>query len=405
MIPAPTRPLRFPEFVAMMAMLFATIAFSIDAMLPGIPAIGTELTPDAPNRAQLIVTSFVLGMGIGTLFAGPLSDQLGRRPLVGLGVGIYVLGALLCSVAPSLDWMLAARVLMGLGAAGPRTVSIAIMRDLYAGREMARVMSFVMTVFILIPAIAPSIGAGLIWLAGWRAIFGAFVLFGLLSGAWFLLRQPETLPPDRRRRITPALFRSALVTVLGSRAVLLYMLALSFGFGQMFAFLSTAPQLFHDLFDRGDSFPAWFALVAVFAAAASLTNARLVMRLGMRNLAIFAFAAQAGMSLVALGLNFALNLSLGAQFFVFMSYMSVMFFMIGLTFGNLNALAMEPLGHIAGFAAAVIGAVSTVLAVAFAVPVGLAYDGTALPLLISVLVASSLALGLTWLADRMKTAA
>lgn len=405
MIPAPTRPLRFPEFVTMMAMLFATIAFSIDAMLPGIPAIGTELTPDAPNNAQLIVTSFVLGMGIGTLFAGPLSDQLGRRPIVMIGVAIYIVGAVLCFVAPSLDWMLVARVLMGLGAAGPRTVSIAIMRDLYAGREMARVMSFVMTVFILIPAIAPSIGAGLIWLAGWRAIFGAFVLFGAVSGAWFLLRQPETLPPERRHRITPATFGAALAQVLVNRAVVLYTLALSFGFGQMFAFLSTAPQLFHDLFNRGDSFPAWFALVAAFAAMASLTNARLVMRLGMRNLALFAFAAQAGISVLALGLTFALNLGMVAQFIVFMSYMSVLFFMIGLTFGNLNALAMEPLGHIAGFAAAVIGAVSTVLAVVFAVPVGLAYDGTALPLMTSVLVASSLALGLTWFAEKVKNAA
>lgn len=402
MIPAPTRPLGFGEFVAMMAVLFASIAFSIDAMLPGIPAIGMELTPEAPNQAQLIVTFFMLGMGIGILFAGPLSDQVGRRPLMVLGVGIYVLGALFCLIAPSLEWMLAARMLMGLGAAGPRTVSIAMMRDLYAGRDMARVMSFVMTIFILIPAIAPSLGAGIMWLAGWRAIFLAFILFGLVSGGWFLLRQPETLPVDKRRILTLTSFRTTLVEILGNRAVLLYIFALSFGFGQMFAFLSTAPQLFHEAFDRADSFPFWFALVALFAAMASITNAKLVMRLGMQKLASFAYLSQAILSLLALGLIFILNLQGDAQFIVFMGYMSVMFFMIGLTFGNLNALAMEPLGHIAGFAAAVIGALSTVLAVAFAIPVGLLYDGTPIPLITSVVIASTLAFGLVVWAGRVR---
>ena len=193
------RRLSMPEFIALIAMLFATIAFSIDAMLPALPEIAATLTPLDPNKAQLIVTSFVLGMGIGTLFAGPLSDSFGRRNVIVGGAVLYCAAAAIAMVAPSLETVLAARVLQGLGAAGPRVVSLALVRDLYKGREMARVVSFAMMIFTLVPAVAPLAASGIIAAWGWRAIFAAFILFAILAVVWMMLRQPETLPRAARR--------------------------------------------------------------------------------------------------------------------------------------------------------------------------------------------------------------
>ena len=178
------------ELVALLAMLAATIAFSIDAMLPVLPDIAGALTPDDPNRAQLVIAAFVLGMGVGTLLAGPLSDAYGRHAVAVGGALVYTGAALYCVVAPSIEALLAARLAQGLGAAGPRVVALAITRDLFSGRQMARIVSFVMTVFALVPVIAPTMGAAIAWAFGWRAIFLSFAVFSVVSVAWLLLRQP-----------------------------------------------------------------------------------------------------------------------------------------------------------------------------------------------------------------------
>ena len=183
-------------------MLFATIAFSIDAMLPALPVIAAELSPLATNRAQLILSAFVFGMGAGTLFAGPISDAIGRKPTIAGGMLLYIAGAVMAHYAGSLEVLLIARVIQGLGAAGPRIAGLALTRDLYEGREMARVMSFVMTVFMIVPAVAPAIGAGIIAFAGWRGVFLAFVIFGLVALTWVSVRQPETLAPAHRRPLS-----------------------------------------------------------------------------------------------------------------------------------------------------------------------------------------------------------
>lgn len=398
----PTRQISFPEFVALFAMLFATIAFSIDAMLPGLIQIGQELSPGDVNRAQLVITSFILGMGAGTLIAGPLSDAYGRKTVVIWGMGLYVLASIVAAYAQSLETLLLARFVQGLGASGPRIVTVAMVRDLYAGRAMARVMSFVMTVFILVPAMAPSLGAVIIAFADWRAIFVAFIVFGVGSTLWLALRQPETLAVTDRRPLHTRTLWAALLEVLGNRSVQLFIAAMSLGFGQMFAWLSSAPQIFDEVFGRADSFPLWFAAVALFAGSASLVNAQLVMKLGMRKLATNAFAGQALVSIVALALV-ATPLPAPWDFAVFFIYMCCSFFTIGLTFGNLNALALEDMGHIAGMASAVVGSVSTVLAVIIAVPIGLAFNGTAIPAVLGVLVCSTLAYGLMIVERRNST--
>ena len=376
--------LPMPEFIALIAMLFATIAFSIDAMLPALPAIAAELSPEAVNRAQLIVTSFVLGMGIGTLFAGPLSDSFGRRTVIVGGAVLYCGAAALAMVAPSLETVLAARILQGIGAAGPRVVSLALVRDLYKGREMARVVSFAMMIFTLVPAVAPLAASGIIAGFGWRAIFAAFILFAVIATGWLWLRQPETLPQDARRPLALAPLRQALREVLTHRTVLMAIAVQTLCFACLFGTLSSTQQIFDQTFDRGDSFPLWFALIALLSSSASMINAALVVRLGMRALISATLQAQIGLSAL-----FALLWVTGAlpPMLIFPAYIlwtTSVFMMAGLVLGNLNAIALEPMGHIAGMAASVSGAVATVLAVMIAAPMGLAFDGTPLPLALGI---------------------
>lgn len=393
-------PRRLPraEFIALMAMLFATIAFSIDAMLPALPEIAGELSPHTPNRAQLIITSFVLGMGVGTLFTGALADAFGRRRVILGGAAVFVAGAMIAWASSSLELVLLGRVIQGLGAAAPRVAAMAIVRDLYEGRGMARLMSFVMLVFTLVPAIAPTIGAGIIWLTGWRGIFLAFVLFSLVSASWLAIRQEETLKEENRRPFRLGLLFAGVVEVVSNKTVAISTAAQSFCFGMLFATLSSTQQVFDETFGQGDVFHLWFAGIAALAATASVLNASLVGRLGMR----FMVSASLSVALVFFALcatAFASGAFSGTPaLLLFFFWNSGVFFLAGMTLGNLNSIAMEPMGHLAGMTASVIGSVATVIAVVIAIPLGLAFDGTPMPLTIGVTVLCAIALGLArWL--------
>ena len=390
---APSRRLSLPEFVALTGMMFATVAFSIDAMLPAMTEIANELSPDAPNRAQLIITSFVLGMGIGTLFTGPLSDSFGRKTVILGGAALYILAAALAWAAPSLELVLLARVLQGLGAAGPRVAALAIVRDLYEGRRMAQVMSFAMLVFTLVPAIAPLIGAGIIWLSDWRGIFIAFILFALIVNTWLALRQPETLAPENRRPFRVATIADGVREVISNRQVMLTIAALSLAFAVLFTTLSTTQQVFDQSFDRAASFPYWFAIIALLSGLGSLLNARIVIRLGMRRVVRLTFTAQLVFSAAMALLTLTGALPETAFFALYIIWTTTIFFMAGLTVGNLNALGMEPLGHLAGLAASIIGSLGTVAAVVLAIPIGLAFDGTPLPLALGFAVCCAAGIG------------
>ncbi len=372
------------EFVFMVAMLTATVAFAIDAMMPALPEIAAALSPAMPNKVQLILTLFILGMGLGTFVTGPMADAWGRRPVIVGGAAVYCAGALLAWQAPTLEWMLAARFLQGLGAAGPRIGAVAMVRDLHGGRNMARIMSFVMLVFSLVPALAPSGGALIVALAGWRAIFPAFVLFSVLGVSWYLLRQPETLPPEARQPLRPRRLARATREVLSTPSTRLSIAVQALCLGALFSLLSASQQIFEISFDRAASFPLWFGLTAVLASSASLINARLVVRLGMRAMIKAMLTVQVVVSALMVAVTLA-GPPAPWDFAVFWIWMLVVFFQNGLTLGNLNALAMEPLGHIAGLAASVISALSTVGAVLIAVPVGLSFDGSPLPIAIGAL--------------------
>ncbi|MFV0491572.1 MAG: multidrug effflux MFS transporter [Pseudorhodobacter sp.] len=380
-----------PEFIALVAMLFATIAFTIDAMLPALPDIAAELTPDNPNQAQLILTSFVLGMGGGTLIVGPLSDRFGRKGVIVLSSLLYCIAGLLAWVAPTLETLLVARILQGVGAAGPRVVSLAMVRDLYKGREMARIMSFAMMIFTLFPAVAPLLGSLFIQSFGWRSIFIVFLLFCLVVTVWLIIRQPETLAIERRRTLDFPSLWGAFSEVMTTRIVLVSILIQSMILGALFATLSSIQPIFDATFGRADSFPLWFALIALIAGTSSILNATLVGRWGMRRLVVLALLCQIALSAFMAVMNEFALWPEPLIFPAFLIWLTGVFGMMGLTMGNLNALALEPLGHIAGMASSVIGALATILAVLIAAPLGLAFDGTTLPLMIGVAVLTGLA--------------
>lgn len=388
------RHLSLPEFVALMGMTFATVAFSIDSMLPAMADITAELTPDLPARAQWIVTSFVLGMGLGTLVTGPLSDTFGRKPVILGGAAIYMVGSFLAWTSGSLEGVLFARMLQGLGAAGPRVASLAIVRDLYSGRQMAQVMSFAMIVFALVPAAAPLMGSWIIAAFGWRAIFLAFMVFSAIVVGWLGLRQAETLAPADRRPFSPRALATGTMEILRNRQVMLVVLILSLTFGVLFVTISTTQQVFDIRFDRAESFPYWFGGIALLSACGSILNARIVVRLGMRRVVAVTLAAQVALSVIMFLILSTGFLSGDALFYSYVIWILSIFLMAGLCFGNLNALGMEPLGHLAGLGASVIGSISTIGAVLVAVPIGLTFELSPLPIVVGVLICCALSLWL-----------
>jgi DHA1 family bicyclomycin/chloramphenicol resistance-like MFS transporter len=386
------KPLSRGEFVALMAALSATVAVSIDAMLPALPEIAASLSPDAPNRAQLVVTSFVFGMGLGTLFAGPLSDAFGRKAMILAGSTLYIGAAIACFFANSLDLLLVARVVQGFGAAFPRIVSIALMRDMFKGREMAKVMSFVMMVFALVPAVAPLMGQAVISVSGWQTIFLVYIGFATITMIWLGLRQPETLPVAARRPLSVGKLISATREVLSHRIVLIAIVAQMLTLGCLFATLSSMQGIFEHRFNRADSFPMWFAVIALCSTMGSIINARVVVKRGMRAVVVTTYTGILALTLVMLVSTVSGIMPEALAFPAHILWSIALFAMMSLTLGNLNALAMEPLGHLAGIAASVTSALATVGSVLLAVPVGLALDGTQVPLMVGVAVFSGLSL-------------
>lgn len=378
-------------------MLSATVAFSIDSMLPGLPEIAAELVSKDPNKVQLVLTSFVLGMGIGTFFVGPLSDRFGRQNIILIGSALYCLGAFAAWRASSLEMLLAARMVQGLGAAGPRIVSMAVIRDLYSGREMARIMSFVMMVFTLVPAIGPLLGAGIIAFFDWRGIFVAFICFSVISMIWMRLRLPETLAVESRRPFRVEALVSASKELFSHKSTRISIACQAMMFALLFGMLSMVHSIYDVTFDRADSFPYWFGLISILAGSASLLNANIVVRFGMRNVVTVSFIAQIFLSAIMFGLS-QFPPADHIYFPLFLVWQTSIFFLAGMTFGNLTALALEPVGHIAGLAASVVSGIATITGPLIAIPVGLMFAGTPAPLALSGVVLCAVAsLLMLWL--------
>lgn len=389
------------ELVAIVALAISLTAMSIDTMLPAIGTVASDLGAARPNDRQLILTLFFGGLTAGQIVYGPLSDAVGRKRAMYLGLMVLAIGHLTCLLARTFPMMLVGRLVAGLGAAGPRIIATAIVRDRYEGRAMARVMSLIMAVFILVPVVAPSIGQGVLLVTSWRAIFAGLLVMSVVTFAWFAIRQEETLPVARRTPWATATLMRSLGTVIRNRTTLGYALAAGAIFGAMVAFLGTAQQIFGEQYALGAHFPLYFALLASALGLASIVNARLVVRYGMRVLS--GRALRVSFCASAAFLVFALWHDGHPPLVAFMPYMLVVFFCNGLMFGNFNALAMEPMGKIAGTASAVIGSLTSLVSVVIGTPIGRAYDGTVVPLVGGLAFLTLLAFGVTRWADRGRT--
>lgn len=374
----PTKPLRLAEFIVMLAFMVSIVAMATDIMLPALSMIGEDLRVGDPNDVQLVVSSLFFGFSVGQLVVGPISDTYGRKPVIFVGYFVFVVGCILSISSTDLATMLTGRFLQGVGAAAPRIVSTSLIRDGYVGRAMARIMSIIMSVFILVPAIAPSIGQGVILVLPWRYTFVVLLAMAVVAAVWFGVRQPETLARENRRALSLSNLVAGTIEVLSIRTVFGYTISMGFIFGAFLSYLGASRQIFQDALNVGDMFAIYFGVAALALGAASLLNSMLVMRLGMRLLTHWALVALVLLS----GAFFAVFQSLDGQPSVslFMAWQLAAFFCVGILFGNLNALAMEPLGHIAGLGAALIGSISTFISLPFGWLIGQMYDGTVLPL-------------------------
>jgi DHA1 family bicyclomycin/chloramphenicol resistance-like MFS transporter len=380
----------FAEFVIIISLMMSLTALSTDAMLPALPQIGSDLGVQNANDRQLVVSVLFLGLAFGQLFFGPLSDSIGRKPTVYAGYALYIAGALLSVLALSYPVMLAGRMLQGLGISAPRAITLALVRDRYKGRAMARVMSFVMTVFILVPMIAPTMGQTILLFTGWRGIFGSFVLMALITVCWFALRIPETLARERRAPFSLRRIVHATLEILRDRAAIGYTVSAGLVSGAFLGYLNSSQQIFQEQYALGKLFPVVFGTISLALGLASFLNARLVMRFGMRFLVWRSLFVIVGLSFLALGI--ALLPGGQAPLWLFMAYLMLTFFCVGILFGNQNSLAMEPLGHLAGIGAAVVGSLSTLISMPLGTIIGQSYNGTVFPLVVGIGLLSGLSI-------------
>lgn len=365
----------YREFVVLMAALMSLNAFAIDAMVPALPAIGSDLGVADENSRQLLVSLYVFGFGTSQILYGPLSDRFGRKPVLIFSLVLYLAFSLLCAAAASFTLLLAARMLQGAAAASTRVLVVSIVRDRFEGARMAQLMSLVFLVFLLMPILAPSFGQLTLLFAPWRAIFFALALFGAVMLIWSLLRLPETLKPEHRRPFSLASVGAAARETVTSRQSLGYTLAMTMMMGALMAYLNSIQQVVFDVFRSPGLIGLTFAAVAMPMAAASYANSRLVERMGVKRLAHIGAAAFTALALVHLVLALA-----GEGLWTFVAMQGLTMACFGLASANFGALAMQPLGHIAGTASSVQGTIGTVGGALLGLAVGQSFDGTVVPL-------------------------
>lgn len=370
-----TRVLSRPEFIALMAALMALNALAIDVMLPALPYMGEALGVTSENERQYVIASYMLGMGIAVLGFGPLTDRFGRRAPLLVGMGIYILAAIAAVFAPSFAILIVLRFIQGMGAASVRVIATAVVRDRYSGREMAEVMSLTFMVFMAIPIIAPGIGQVILLVGDWHNIFIFMGLLAAIFWLWTWFRLPETLPEAQRRPLSIKAVIDGFRLVFTNRVAFSYGLAGMFLFGALFGFISSAQQIYVDIYGLGVYFPVAFAAMAGLMAVSSFTNSRIVRRLGMRRLshgAVLSFTAFSGVWL-------AFALSGFLPLWLFFSLLALIMFSFGWASANMNSLSMEPLGAVAGTASAVFGFIQTVGGALIGSYVGQLFDGTTVP--------------------------
>jgi len=370
-------PLSFGEMIALLALLVAMTALSIDIMLPALPDIGTAFGVVNDNDRQAVVTAYLIGLAAGQLVWGHLSDILGRRPPLLVGLALYVAGSLAALLSSSFIWLIVARIGQGFGGAAARTIGTAVVRDTFAGRDMARTMSFVMMVFIIVPVVAPSVGQGLLHVGSWRWSFAALLATGLVAIAWVAARLPETWPRTKREGGAPRLgLAQSFFAVVSNPITRSYGIAAGLMFGCLVAYISSAQQIFTDSYGLGSMFPIAFGAVASSMALAAFTSAMLVKRLGMRRLSHTALVV-----FIAASVTLTVLCLFGRPpLWALMSLLGLCFYLFAIMQGNFNAIAMHPVGHVAGMASSLLGSFITIAGVICGGFIGRCFNGTPLPL-------------------------
>ena len=369
------RPMGFPEFVVVIASIMALNPLAMDMMLPALPNIASAFHIVDANRPQMVLSTFLLGFGIGQFVIGPLSDRFGRRPVLLGGMTVYFIASGLAIAAPSFETLLLARALQGLGTSATRVIATSVVRDCYAGRRMASVMSLAMMVFIAVPVVAPSFGQAVLLVTQWRGIFIVLMLYGAITLVWSALRMPETLPLSERRSLEIGEVLSAFRQTVTNRQTLGYALAAGGVLGSLFAYVFISQQVFTEVYQLGHYFPLAFAGIAIGTAIAGFLNSKFVGRLGMR---VISHGALVGYVAVAATLLVAVKLQM-LPLPLFMALSALMMFSFGLMIANFTALAMEPQGHIAGTASSMYGSITTLLGIGVGMWIGQHFDGTLLP--------------------------
>ena len=377
------------EFIVIMAALMSLVSLAIDALLPAMTNIGDTIgITDATNN-QLLITMIFLGLGFGQLISGPLSDSYGRKPIIYIGFIVFAFASLICVFSTSLEMMIVGRIAQGIGLSAPRTISIAMIRDRFSGNYMAKVMSFVVAIFILVPVVAPALGKIMLDLYGWQSIFYSQLLFGLAVMLWLWKRQPETLKKENKRDFKLSLLIAGLKEFIKHKNAVIFTFFSGCITGSFMVYLSASQLIFEQQYNLKDEFPFIFAGIAFFIGIATFLNGTFVVRLGMFKLvSIFTII----FTLIPFVYIFLYSGETNPSIYVLVTFFGLQFFAIAFLFGNTRALAMEPIGHIAGIGAAINGFVSTIMAVPIATLIGSFINTTALPLFIGFFVCGVIAL-------------
>lgn len=385
------------ELLWMMAMLMALNAFGIDAILPALDALASDLAVSGNDR-QFVIGVYLLTGGIGSLVPGALADRFGRRPILLGAIAVYIVLSVLSALAPSYDALIAVRACQGFFAAGIVALPPAIIRDRVGGDKMARMMSVIFVIFLMVPAVAPTIGEAILQVGNWRAIFGVMAALGVAMAAWVFIRLPESLSDDNRQPIELPTIAANMSRALSTPSVAGYVIGSALVFGALFGFINSSQQLITETFGAGEIFPMIFAICAGSMALASWSNSRIVERFGARRVshtALFAF-----INVSAAQVMFAFQPD--EQLWQFVPLMAINMALLGFIGSNFGAIAMNPFFAIAGAASSAHGFVRMTMAAVLGGAIGYAYDGTARPLALALLASGLACLVLVLLSEKGK---
>lgn len=376
-LPGTTRLPGAREMTALLALLMALNAFAIDAMIPALPQIGADLGVAGDNRTQLVVIAYFLGFGSTQLIWGPLGDRFGRKPVLAVGVVLYAVFALLCGIAQSFELLIAGRAAMGASAAVTRVLVVSMIRDLFEGEAMARIMSLVFMTFMIVPVLAPLVGQAVLLLFPWRGIFVVLALYAAIMLTWSWVRLPETLHPEYRRSLNLKAMGGAMLETLKERQSLGYTLALTISFAGLVAYISQIQQLVFEVFDAPALIGAVFGCIAAPMALASYTNSRIVGRFGLRRVGHISSL----MLILITGTHLAIALLGFESLWLFVVLQGLTMGCFSFTSSNFGTLAMEHMAPIAGTASSVQGVIGTIGSAIIGFAIGQAYNGTVFPFL------------------------